>query len=302
MAALARGPSWRSPTYASAVQNARAMAWLVTSVAVVVIPVAVLQFVAGSGTESTEELVGPRLSLVLEDADDAAILQRVDERVFLALPADGVDPAVQVTFGAHRQLSFYANCNEIYGPYGITDAVLSYETNRITAVGGCDEPASMGVVGAMLRSSPMISFADNGDILLTSDGSELRLRPEETAEPIAPIVGEWQVHNLGGAIRLLTSASLTIEADRLRIDGPCTDGDANLAIEGRQIVIDTLSFTPGPCDEQGTEIEAALRSLLGDDEPAVFNIVATKDGMRLEDADASKPGAVYRFVELLPAD
>lgn len=117
----------------------------------------------------------------------------------------------------------------------------------------------------------------------------LTVDPNCPAEPMLPILGEWTVGSvlLGQGAEsawTLTSAAITVEPDRILIDGPCTDGAATVVLDGQRLTVTGIDFAPGACDEQGTQIEAALLEVFSDEsgDDVVFDVVTTGGTMRIE--------------------
>ena len=145
----------------------------------------------------------------------------------------------------------------------------------------------------------VMSPTEPGEYTLEMDGPvvvALTVDPNCPAEPTLPILGEWTVGSvlLGQGAEgawTLTSAAITIESDRILIDGPCTDGAATAVLDGQRLTVTGVDFVPGACDEQGTQIQAALLDVFfdvaGDD--VVFDVVTTLGGMRLEPVIEPEP-------------
>lgn len=234
------------------------------------------------------------------DVDD-----QLDGETFLAMPADGIDPAVEVTL-SDGQLFYRSICNSLFGGYRIEGGVLFFESSGSTLV-ACDEPASMGLVGDFLASSPTVTSDDVGVLTLTGSAGSLTLRSNRTAEPVAPIFGDWRTSSvllgLGAESSwMLASARVTLEPERIVIDGPCTDGKAVASFDGRRLVVTDVDFVPAACDEQGTEIEAALVDVFsGVEGRAEFDIVTTRSGIVLAPVDPGDPNEfVANGVRLVP--
>jgi heat shock protein HslJ len=230
------------------------------------------------------------------DRSDTTTRAALDGKTFLALPADGINPAVSVSFLDGR-LSFQSRCNEHTGPYDLINGTLVFQSNESTAV-GCNEPTSVAIVSELLQSKPHVTLGQGGSLTIAGPQRSLRLWNDSIAEPIAPVLGAWRISQVlvgaGGArVWTLTTASILIAPDRLTIEGPCTHGTVEASLSGRQLVATGIDFAPLACDEQGTEVEAALRQVFAASTATriSFNIVTTPTGIRLESSLSPPPNS-----------
>jgi len=222
-----------------------------------------------------------------QPGESQAFESLVDGLTFLAQPAEGIDPTVSISF-ADGQLTYRSTCNSQFGPFSVNDDILVFQGGGTTAV-ACDEPDSMSMVGELLSSRPAVQLDPTGALTIVGQDRTLVVVNEAIAEPATPILSEWGVASvlLGQGAEsawMLTSATITIEPDRILIDGPCTDGSATAILDKRRLTVTAVDYTPDSCDEQGTEIEAALHEVFssptGDD--VAFDIVTSRTGILLQ--------------------
>lgn len=248
----------------------------------VLLVVALVVLGACSGRSDNGDPAGP------SQTGSAATQEDLDGLTFLALPSDGIDPAVSISFW-DGGLTYRSTCNSHSGDYEIDNGALRFEVGRVTLV-GCEEPESMSVVNELLGSEPSLRFDPPGTLTIVGTDRTLVVRSDTIADPTQSVLGEWRVASVllgvgGRTTWALTSASVVLEAGAIVINGPCTTGTATAEFQDRQLTVAALEFEPGACDEQGTEIEAALLAVFGgptDDTPASFRIVTTTSGIRLE--------------------
>lgn len=244
-------------------------------------------------------------------APDNALVVSDLAGTYLALPADGIDPAVSVEI-TDDQLTYRSTCNSHFGGYDILDGVLVFD-GAVTTLVGCEEPESMAVVGGVLTGRPSLAIADDGSIRLKTASRTLLLRSAATAAPNQPIDSRWEIATvlLGAIARwgtALTTAHIELASDRIVLDGPCTDGVVSIDRSGRSFTVIGSDFVPLPCDEAGTELEAALATVFDPAGVRQFEIVTTMIGIDLVPAVAppddqlDPAGLSLRAAEATPSD
>jgi heat shock protein HslJ len=187
-----------------------------------------------------------------DQGDLAAALQG---RTFLSESVEGWElvagTEIRVTFGS--ELSAYAGCNHMSGPYSIEGNVLRMQGFGSTEI-GCDAElhAQDQWIEELLIASPTISL-DEPQLTLAADGDRLSMIDREIGSPDRPLVGtRWVGNGIGddNAISSLGVGVLTVsfgEDGRVEVFTGCQMGQGAFTAGPTTIAFEGLGYDGAPC-------------------------------------------------------
>jgi heat shock protein HslJ len=194
------------------------------------------------------------VALLGSDCRKRSLTDRLDGREFLLDTAEGYEPVertrIEVDFDG-KQLSAYAGCNRIEGPFRVRDERLVSDELSQTEV-GC-EPAlhtQDDWLAAFLSSRPRISL-DGHELTLRGDEATLHFRDREVADPDRPLQGTlWSIDSYSEGETLLSFGSrhpaLTFRDDgKVHVfypDTECKLAHGSYTVQGERITFSEMSY------------------------------------------------------------
>jgi heat shock protein HslJ len=184
---------------------------------------------------------------------------RLRGRTFLSEAVEGrelvPDTEIRVSF-QEDEVSAYAGCNHIGGPYRLDGNRMRLSSLGITSIGcRADLHEQDGWLTALLMGSPLLALDDDdARLTMTGDDVQLTLLDRELASPDRPLVGtNWIGNGMGDGMAISFgpgSAAVTVEfADDggLMVFTGCVGGEGSFTATASTITFENLAYAEEVC-------------------------------------------------------
>jgi heat shock protein HslJ len=210
---------------------------------------------------------------------DPSDLTLIDGRTFVSIVVkDGEDvhplvpgTDIRVSFNGN-QISVQAGCNHYGGTYHLDGDTLVVEGGAMTEM-GCDAPRhaqddwAFGLIG----SGPTLALSGD-DLVITAGQTIIQMKDRDVVEPDQPLAGPtWVLNSIitGDAVSSVPAdivATIKLNADgTVDIQPGCNSGGGTYTVDADTIDFKDLILTRMACMGGGSEVEAAVMSVLDAD-------------------------------------
>ncbi|MEM8618947.1 MAG: hypothetical protein AAGF73_04430 [Actinomycetota bacterium] len=140
----------------------------------------------------------------------------------------------------------YDGCNSLSWAYRIDSNQLILEGPQTSTAVACTSadgtifPPHTPLLIGVLTTQPRIGTTDEGSVVLTAGDAVIELADAELAEPVQPVMSQWQIFNasaLNTSSMPPTPTTLTIDDGEISIVSDCLSGGGSAQVEADTIAV-----------------------------------------------------------------